>query len=236
MPRFWEIDFARGTAILMMAAFHFAWDLNYFGVISASLYTGYWGIFQKATLSLFLFIAGVVLAVNRGIKRQEFLYGSVRRGMIVFGCGMLVTIFTFAFFREQFVYFGVLHLIGIALILSAPLAGKRMLSLLLGVAIIVLPSTVNLQHLGLQPFMWVGLAEPKPALDFVPLFPWFGLMLLGIFAGNTLYRNGARKFGIHEARGRLTGFMQALGRNTLLIYLAHQGILFPLAYAVSLLA
>ena len=53
--RLWEIDFFRGIAISMMVWFHFLWDLNYFEIINVSLYSGFWGLFQKATAGLFLF-------------------------------------------------------------------------------------------------------------------------------------------------------------------------------------
>ena len=45
--RFWEIDFARGIAIIMMIIYHLVFDLNYFGFISVNMYNGFLGIFQK---------------------------------------------------------------------------------------------------------------------------------------------------------------------------------------------
>ncbi len=235
MPRFWEVDFCRGTAILMMAIFHFAWDLNYFGVVSAELYSGAWGVFQKATLGLFLLVAGVVIAVNAGIKKEGFVADSIRRAAWVFGCGLLVTFFTMMLFPAEFVYFGVLHLIGISILIAVPLARKKIPALLAGTAIILGPLVFNLQSIGIPALVWAGFAAPKATLDFVPLFPWFGAVLLGVFLGNALYENGKRKFEIPEWGGPLPKSVQFLGRNSLVVYLAHQGLFFPLAWLVSLL-
>ena len=49
----------RGAAIVWMAAFHFCFDLNYFGFIHQSFYTDpLWTVQRTCIVSLFLFGAG----------------------------------------------------------------------------------------------------------------------------------------------------------------------------------
>ena len=233
--RFWEIDFLRGMAIAMMALFHFLFDLNYFNVISVGLYTGFWGIFQIATASLFLFLVGVVLTINMH-RKNEYGIEFLRRGIAVFGMGLVVTAFTFIFFREQLIYFGILHLIGVSIVLSIPLVGRKFLSLALAAVLVALPALYDIESLGIVPLVWAGLAPPFTTLDFFPLIPWFGVVLLGIFAGNVLYGKGVPKIELREPDFGAVKFVEALGRNSLLIYFAHQFALFPLAYVISIAA
>ncbi len=236
MARFWEIDFARGVAIVMMVLFHFAWDLNYFGFISADLYSGAPGFFQKATAGLFLLLVGVSLAVRHSSKKDAGIANGLKEGAFVFGAGMILTIATFIFYREQFIYFGILHLIGVSRVLAIPLLGKKYANLALGLAAIALPLIVQLQYVQIQILVWLGLAVPSPTLDFFPVLPWFGAVLIGIFLGNTLYENGRAKFAPAKPGGKVWGFVQTLGKNSLLIYFCHQLVLFPLVYLASLLA
>ena len=234
MNRFWEIDFLRGVAIVMMALFHFLWDLNYFNLIQVSLYAGGWGIFQKATASLFLLLAGIVLTINYS-RRKDFIPEFLRRGTTVFALGLVITAATYIFLREEFIYFGILHLIGLSIILSVPLVRRKFLNLFAGAALIIAPAVYNLQSLAITPLVWMGLAPPFTALDFFPLIPWFGVVLIGIFLGNVLYGGGIPKIKTVEPNGKIAGFFEVLGRNSLLIYFSHQFVLFPLAYIISVL-
>ena len=73
MQRFWELDTLRGIAIIMMVLFHFLWNLNYFGFVEVSLYSGVWGLFQKATAGLFLLLVGTVLTINYNRYKENYL-------------------------------------------------------------------------------------------------------------------------------------------------------------------
>lgn len=230
MPRFWEIDFARGIAIIMMVLFHFAWDINYFGFISTNLYSGFPGIFQKATAGLFLLLVGVSLAVRHSSKKETGALDGLREGAMIFGAGMILTLATFIFYREQFIYFGILHLIGVSRVLAVPLLGKRYLNFAMGAFLIALPAFVKLQYIQITALVWLGLAVPSPTLDFFPVLPWFGAVLIGLAIGNLLYENGKAKIPVSRPGRRIFGFVEMLGRNSLPIYFSHQLVLFPLVY------
>jgi len=235
MPRFWEIDFLRGTAIIMMVAFHFMWDLKYFEFITFNIYSGFWGLFQLATASLFLFLVGVSLSLSYSNNKNNYLRRFFKRGLMVFGGGLLITIFTLIAFPEKFIYFGILHLIGVSIILSIPLVKKKIVNLVLAIALILIPLLFNIPYLQIDLLVWTGFAQPLPALDFFPVIPWFGVVLLGIFAGNTLYENGTSKIEFRKPEIKGIGFVELLGQNSLLIYFIHQPVLFTLVYIASML-
>src|SRR5689334_15851404 len=89
------LDVARGTALLAMFVYHFAWDLNYYDFISADIGEGGslgWVLFARATAGAFLFLVGVslVLATRRGFRPRPFL----RRLALVAGAAALLTAVT----------------------------------------------------------------------------------------------------------------------------------------------
>ena len=226
MPRFWEIDALRGIAIIMMIIFHFMWDMKYFGFINFNLYAGFWGAFQIATAGLFLLLAGMMVAF--GAQKHEANYPKhfLRRGGIVFGAGVLITAVTYIIFPENFIYFGILHLIGVSIILSIPIAKRKITPIILAIIVIALPLLINLQKFGIDFLVWIGFAVPKPTLDFESLFPWFGAFLVGIFLFNLLYPKGIRAFALKENNSLPSKKLQFLGRHSLVIYLIHQPIMF----------
>jgi len=56
LVRFWEVDFLRGMAIVLMVLFHLAYDLNYFGVQQIEVSSGFWFYLARFTASLFLLL------------------------------------------------------------------------------------------------------------------------------------------------------------------------------------
>jgi uncharacterized membrane protein len=231
--RFWEIDFLRGIAIMMMMLFHALYDINYFGVYSVILSSGFWRVFAHITAGIFIFIFGVSLTISHSraiaankTKRQLQLK-CIKRGLKIFSLGLLITLMTYAFLRDGFIIFGILHLIGASVILAYPFIKYRLQNLVLGIMLLALGFCLGGLTFSFPWLLWLGL---KPAgfytLDYFPVLPWFGVALLGLFAGNTLYGNGKRRFRFPEpGKTRPVGFFCLLGRHSLLIYLLHQPVL-----------
>lgn len=235
MPeRFWEIDALRGIAIIMMVVFHFLWDLNRFNFVELSLYTGFWGIFQKTTAGLFLLLVGMAATISYNKNAGEYSRKAVKRAATIFGGGILLTVFTLVAFPEQFIYFGILHLIGVSVLLSTPLVNRKALSLVLGLGLIALPLITDLNSLEVKELVWLGLATPWPTLDYFPIIPWFGVVLLGVFLGNTFYENRVAKTRLERPKIIGITLLENLGRYSLLIYFLHQPILFSGVYLASI--
>jgi uncharacterized membrane protein len=75
--------------------------------------------------------------------------------------------------------------------------------------------------------MWLGFVPQQLySVDYYPLLPWFGVVLIGVCAGNTLYPNHRRRFALPDLSRviplRALAFM---GRHSLLIYLVHQPLI-----------
>ncbi len=229
--RFWELDFLRGTAIVLMIIFHFLWDLNYFKIIEIELYSGLSGLIQLTSAFLFLFIVGVVLTINYW-SSKNYVKKFLTRGTTIFGTGLIITIVTIVFFPNKFIYFGILHLIGLSIIISILFVNKKKLNLILGMILLLIPKIINLQTIQTQIF-FLGTGTIKPTLDYYPLIPWFGIILIGISFGNTFYSKLNPLIKIKKPKNKLISLIELIGKHSLLIYLIHQPIIFGTIYIIT---
>ncbi|GIV76396.1 DUF1624 domain-containing protein [Litorilinea aerophila] len=234
--RFWEIDALRGVAIIMMVIFHLMWDLWFFRVLpDLVLYAGFWKYFQRVTANLFILLVGVSLTISyRRASRgggggpglfQKFL----RRGMRIFAWGMVISLVVAALGIGQ-VHFGILHLIGFSVAAAYPFLERRWLNLALWALFNVAGYVLLSVRVSFPWLVWLGV-EPYGygAVDYFPIVPWFGVVLLGIFVGNTFYTGRGRQLPLPEWGGSLpVRWLSFLGRHSLTIYLLHQPALFLL--------
>jgi uncharacterized membrane protein len=230
VKRFWEIDSLRGIAIVMMVIFHLFFDLDYFGELNLNFGSGFWWWFGRLIASTFIFLVGVSLTLSFSRAKRKKVKHLFRkyfvRGVQIFGWGLIITLLTWFFFRQGFIFFGILHFIGLSIILSYPFLNFKYLNLILGSIFIGIGLYLQKFVFDFSWLIWVGL---KPAsfytLDYFPIFPWFGLVLIGLFFGKLLYPKGKRGFKLPETKDAVTKALGFLGRNSLLIYLIHQPIL-----------
>ncbi len=234
--RFWEIDVLRGVAITMMVAYHLLFDLTFFHIYPIDLESLPVQLFLYPIGTLFLLLVGVSLTISYTRASETLTQGQLRRkfilrGLFVFAGGMVITAATWLYFREGYIVFGVLHCIGLSIILAYPLIELRMSSLFLGVVCIV--SGVYLQAMvtvGFPWLLWLGfIPQNFTTLDYFPLLPWFGVVLVGIFLGHTFYTGSTRKFSLPDySKEKTVRSVSFLGRHSLLIYFIHQPILLGL--------
>lgn len=95
MPRFAEIDIARGLAVLGMILFHFFFDLNFFGVYPIDLNTGGWLLFARTIAFIFVFLAGISCVLFSHRKGEGSTSRLRERGILIFLCGMAITLVTY---------------------------------------------------------------------------------------------------------------------------------------------
>jgi uncharacterized membrane protein len=64
------------------------------------------------------------------------------------------------------------------------------------------------------------------SVDYFPVLPWFGAVLIGVFVGNSLYPCYVRTFHLRDrSQVPMIRGIDFLGRHSLLIYLVHQPVL-----------
>ena len=225
--RIWELDALRGLCILGMMAVHLLFDL-----------TGLYGavVFVYPPWLLFLMDwGGVAFFLISGVCAT---LGSrcVKRGLLVAGCGLVISAVTLVMYRMGMadraiiIYFGVLHCLGVCMMLWAvfqklPNWGLLVLGLILvGLGLWVRSITVNIRWL-----FWLGLLYPGFATsDYFPLLPFLGFFLLGGLLGRWLYGNKTSLLPHWKGCPSL----QWIGRHSLPIYLLHQPILTAILFLI----
>lgn len=231
--RYWEIDTLRGVAIVMMIIFHLMWDLWAYRVMpDLVLYAGFWKYFQRTTASLFITLVGVSMTVS---YRRAWLAGGTEglfrkfllRGLRIMAIGVALAVGMW-FFGNGFAHIGVLQLIGFSIIAGYPFLRFKWLNLFLWIAFNAVGWLFQvISNVGMVDTQWLVFFGLTPRTyappDFFPIFPWFGVVLLGIFIGNTAYDDNGRRFPLPDwGDFPLFQGLQFLGRNSLSIYVIHQ--------------
>ena len=223
-----RLDALRGVAIIWMAAFHFIFDLNHYGLIARQDFyrDPFWTWQRTAIVTLFLCCAGAgqVVAWRQGQTRRRF----VRRWLQILDCALLVSVASAVMFPRSWISFGVLHAIVVMLLLlrwMAPVMEHRpWVPWVLGALALTLPWWASHPFFDSRLTNWVGLVTSKPVTeDYVPLLPWLGVIWWGWAAGRwMLDRHPGWIAGaiLHWARP-----LAVLGRWSLSFYMLHQPIL-----------
>lgn len=221
-----EIDALRGIAIVCMVFFHGAFDWMVLGQWSFEPYEWPLIVLVRAVQFLFLGLVGVSVALSRRSVREQ-----VKRGAVIFACGLLVSLATWVAFPEEYVRFGVLHFIGMVVPLVALLKGKRVWALAVAILCFVAGQAMNGMSVETPWLLWLGFRpEHFSTLDYFPLMQWLAVPLVGLVIGETVYKKGEPT--ALEWLGSVLG-LAALGRHSLAIYLLHQPVLYFTLWALS---
>lgn len=223
-----ELDALRGLAVLLMVVYHLAFDLDYFWgwTVLRSLGIGGW-MLARTSVILFLLVAGICFAISweHSLPKQR-LQKALRRFLVLAGAAALVSFATWLIAPQNFVKFGILHLFALATLLLPLFAPLKHWNALPGILAILIPTVLTLPPLPTLPsLLAILLGSPPPtfsSLDYFPLLPWFGVILLGSALGHFIY--------IHHFHWRKNVtilnseflMLNSAGRHSLLIYLLHQ--------------
>lgn len=231
------VDAARGCAIAQMVAYHFCYDLHYFGWIHLELTSDpAWIAWRSAIVTQFLFLVGVSLslrgaAAGRTPPAPPLL---TRRWWQIAACAALVSAGSALLFGPRWIWFGVLHFVALVQLLVWPLPGRAAVKLVLGGAALALGLGVQLNAFAPDSLSWIGFSPVKPRTeDFVPLLPWLGVVLLGNGAGQWWQASaGAGAQRLRAFTARRSRWLLDIGRWPLTIYMVHQPLLMGILYVL----
>jgi uncharacterized membrane protein len=228
LPRYAAIDALRGFAIVLMIAYHASFDLNYHGWIHQDFnHSPFWLVARACIVSLFLLLAGISLVLNA--QRADSTSFWRRQAKLLAAC-VAVTLGSYLMFPQSFIFFGILHFILLASLLGRFCVRFNYLNLPLG--LLILLAGINYSNtLFNEPLLqWVGFMTYKPFTeDYVPFFPWFGVVLTGIFLGKLIVANPAWL----KERQPVMRPLALAGRHSLAIYLLHQPVLLGILSMVA---
>lgn len=239
--RYAGLDCLRGCVLISMILYHTTWDLVYlFGVEWKWFFTGFARVWQQSICWSFILLSGFCWHFGR--RRWK-------RGLTVFTSGIIITIVTMLFMPTEIVMFGVLTLLGSCMLLMIPLDKmlknwNPVLSVILFFALFVVTRNVNYGYLGFEKWNWISLPKEWYAnwattylgfmhqgfysTDYFSLIPWLFLFITGYFL-----RLLFEKYQLlDKLNAPKCGWLEWLGRHSLVIYMLHQPIVYGILYII----
>lgn len=235
--RYKTLDTLRGITLISMILYHGIWDLVYiFGVDMPWYESKAAYIWQQSICWIFILLSGFCWSLGRK---------KVKRGLLVLGGSIVISMATILFMPDSIILFGILSLIGTAMLILIPLDKvlKKVNPYIAGgICFILFILTKHTSGGSLRIGAFEILELPQsiyanlftaylgfPAPDFVsydyfPIIPWVFLYMTGYFIYRIFDKNQLLKHlsGIHIKP------FSWLGRHSLLIYMLHQ----PIVYGV----
>ena len=218
------MDAMRGLALCLMVIHHFLYDLCAFCGAP-------WWLFTNPVFDpLHYFFAGLFILLS-GVS-SNFSRSNIRRGLKALAISLGITVVTY--FMDMPIVFGVLHLLATCMLLYG-LTQKLWEKLntktpwvTLALSIVGILATAKLVN-GYPttiPHLWMfGLSTPGfYSSDYFPLLPWMFVFLLGTWAGKYVRAGRLPRWFYETKAPRLA----AVGRQSLLIYVVHQPVLYGL--------
>lgn len=148
-------DELRGVSILSMLLYHLCYDLAVlFGVSGMQWFfspaADFW---QLCICGVFIFVAGACCSYSKN---------NLRRGLRLFILGMLFTVVTAVVMPDQLIVFGLLHFLGVAVLVSIPCRRafariKPSLGMAVGLVLFWLTYHVQSGWIGVSPTLSVQL-------------------------------------------------------------------------------
>lgn len=235
------LDEYRGLVILNMVAYHAIWDLVYIFGHRWQWYASEGAhIWQQFICWSFILLSGFCWQMSRN---------HLKRGLLVFAGGIVITAATLLFMPDSQVIFGILTLLGSAMLLMIPCHKvlqkiPPVVGSISAFLLFLFTRFINHGYLGIGTFWtitlprewyanlittYLGLPEPGfYSTDYFSIFPWFFLFVTGYFI-----------YGIYAMHGNtLIKFLQKsicpllgwIGRHSLVIYMLHQPIVYGTLY------
>lgn len=234
--RFIELDLLRTLAIAMMIVYHTAFDLSTYFRFSIDPFHAGWWLLGRMTVTLFLLLVGASFVISWERRSQTCtffdccLHAWKRAGQLLL-IALGISALTYVIDPETFVRFGALHAIAISIALLPLFRRLREWNALLGSAIIFFGHSIAGLTVNTPLLLPLGFKPPAfTSVDYLPLLPWFGVVLLGLALGDILYVRLRRTASLPP---RALSVLAVPGRHALAIYLVHQPILLAVFAALA---
>ncbi|MDO5845849.1 MAG: heparan-alpha-glucosaminide N-acetyltransferase [Methanocorpusculum sp.] len=244
--RYWEIDALRGFALLLMIFFHtFACMVMFHMIDETPAFMQFYQFYLTSTVT-FVTVAGVSLILRhariKGSTKKSYIKSVVIKATVLFVIAMIITLVTWAYSvlvlgGGAFIQFGFLHMLSISMVLALPFLRFGKWNIFIGGVLIC--AGIFLLPLITEP-AWlfpVGIHSAQfliHSMEYFPLLPWFGVLLLGAGVGSVLYPNGIRRFHLREC-GAVGHALAKIGNGkvTLVVYLAHAPVIMLILWIIS---
>ncbi len=209
------LDAVRGISIILMVFYHWFYDLAAVKVAPDwIIYNPVFNVLQPLFAGLFIFIAGV---------SSQFSRNNLKRGLLLVACAAIVSLVTYL--NGTLVWFGIIHFMAVAVLLYWLLEKLKI------TFPFVFISAFVFGYFGLTHFPTEAMAEAFPTYDYFPIIPWGYVFFLGVYCGRPI-KEGKWPKWFYETK---VPFFPKVGRQTLLIYMVHQPIVYGLTIVLQMI-
>ncbi|SFB35200.1 Uncharacterized membrane protein [Acetitomaculum ruminis DSM 5522] len=245
--RLGAIDTLRGITIVSMIIYHFCWDMVFIFDMKWKWFHGMEALIWERLICIsFIFISGFCLVYSKN---------PIKRGVLLFLLGGLITTITYLVMPKNLIVFGILTLIGSCLIFVG-LCKKWLMKIppIVGIVsfLLLFLLTVNVEQksivflgrklINLPGFLYQNyfssyLGFPHSdffSRDYFPIIPWIFIFLLGFFVSIQIKKEmgNGKKFSLLKKEIPL---FSILGKNSLIIYMIHQPLLYGLCLLLTII-
>ena len=229
------LDEVRGVAIILVVIYHTLYDLvDIFGVNMPFFYSDWFNSLRDIFAGSFVFVAGA---------SSRYSKNNMKRGIQIFFIGMVMTFVVPFFLNGSTIKFGILHLLGVCMMIFG-LWEKgfdllpALVTFIISVLLFAVTFNIRMGYIGFdglfQLYLPQGLYDSGymfplglpsknfSSADYFPLMPWFFLFTAGT------------AFGVWAKNGSLPKFcynthckwLANIGKHTIWIYVLHQPVIF----------
>ncbi len=236
------IDAVRGLAIILMVLHHMLFSLTYIfwdevsktPPVAQAIFGFLRGVFLSPAMDVWHTIFICVFILIAGVS-SRFSRSNGKRGAIIFGLGMLLTVLTIwvlpaisSDLQGLGIYFGILHFMGLAMMIYAVI-GKfldkipRIIAPFLYFFLFLFTYSFPTERWSFPNLYMLGFPDANfTSADYFPMLPWIFMFFLGTYLGKFI-KDGKFPKWFYTLK---IPFLPFAGRNTLVIYVVHQPIVY----------
>lgn len=237
LKRYRLLDNIRGLCLINMILYHAIWDIVYIYGVDMPWYESNGAhIWQQCICWTFILLSGFCWSFSRN---------NLKRGLLVFACSIIISLVTLIFMPDSKILFGVLSLIGSAMIIMVPLDKlykkiNPFIGMILCFVLFLFTRNINDGSLGFFGHEFIELPDVVysnmftaylgfpyngfSSSDYFPILPWIFLYQTGYF----LHQIFVKQNWLDKIPDISIKPLAWLGKKSLYVYMAHQ----PVVYAV----
>ena len=224
-----EIDAMRGIAIILMVIFHIALADNLFSNKSHNLHNGFFDFIGEFSRTTFLVLVGASLVLaykKKKAEKKSFKMFQVKRGVQLILYGLIVTFLTKLVLPQQYVAFGILHFIGLSIILLSFVIDKKFIIFLMLIVCLTTYGKVFFKNPSLANYiLGTNTGFHGWTIDYFPLLKNLPKVIVGILFRH-FYSENPLPIPETIRKHRAMSILETLGKQSLNIYMIHLPIVY----------
>ncbi len=230
--RYGSIDIIRGFSILLMIGYHAMYDAKMFfntQILFFNIDSPIFAVLQPFFAGVFITVSGLCTGFSKSNKM---------RGLKLILVAYLLTVVTFFFGNGSEIVFGILHCLGFCMLIYGLLEKqvKKIsvrVQLILFAALTAISAPFSYRLVKIPHLYMLGLYDANfVSADYFPLLPWIFLFFFGA-ALSAAFKEGKFPKIFYTAH---CAPLEWVGRNSLLVYLFHQPVLYVIFTVIQALS